>query len=135
MGGINYAAVLVAAAVSFAIGFLWYSEILFGNLWVKLSGIAKKDAKKAKKQGMWKSAVASLISYFVMAGVLSSIIVYIGKTPAVGAFIGVLSWLGFIATTTLGGVLWEGKSIKLYLFNNAYHLVSLVVMGLIIGAW
>jgi hypothetical protein len=52
---INYLAVLVAALVSMVIGGLWYSPLLFGNIWMKLSGITQKDVEKAKKQGMMKS--------------------------------------------------------------------------------
>ena len=44
-------------------------------------------------------------------------------------------WLGFIAPVTLGSVLWEMKSWKLWILNNAYYLVVLVVMGLIFTLW
>ena len=44
-------------------------------------------------------------------------------------------WLGFIVTTLLNGVLWEKRTVKLYLFNIVYHLVSLCVMALILGLW
>lgn len=44
-------------------------------------------------------------------------------------------WLGFIATVTLGGVLWEGKPWKLWIFNNGYQLISLAVMAVILVKW
>ena len=47
---VNYLAVLVAAIVSMVIGGLWYSPLLFGNVWMKLSGITQKDVEKAKKK-------------------------------------------------------------------------------------
>ena len=52
-----------------------------------------------------------------------------------GAIVAALIWIGFMATKALGGVLWEEKSWKLYFLNVSYDLVSLVAMGVIIGAW
>ena len=44
-------------------------------------------------------------------------------------------WLGFIATTMIGIVLWEIKPVKLYLLIVAYYLISLLVMGSILALW
>ncbi|MDO8510396.1 MAG: DUF1761 domain-containing protein [bacterium] len=54
---------------------------------------------------------------------------------AAGFMVGVWNWLGFIAPVTLGSVLWEGRSWKLWFLNNAYYLVTLVVMGIILALW
>jgi hypothetical protein len=52
-----------------------------------------------------------------------------------GISLGAMVWLGFIATVTLASVLYEKRSVNLYILNNAYQLVSLVVMGAIVAAW
>ena len=36
---INYLAVVVAAIAWFVVGSLWYSPLLFGKMWMELSGI------------------------------------------------------------------------------------------------
>lgn len=41
----------------------------------------------------------------------------------------------FIAPVTLGVVLWEGKPWKLWVLNNGYQLLSLLVMGVILAIW
>jgi hypothetical protein len=41
-----------------------------------------------------------------------------------------MCWLGFIATTSLGMVLWEGKSWKLYAINIGYYFVTFIIGGL-----
>lgn len=46
---------------------------------------------------------------------------------------GFWNWLGFIAPVTLGVVLWEGKPWKLWVLHNAYYLLALLVMGVILG--
>ena len=49
---VNYLAVVVAAVVSIIIGSLWYSPLLFGNVWMRLQRFTKKDMDKAKQKGM-----------------------------------------------------------------------------------
>ncbi|MEK6935014.1 MAG: DUF1761 domain-containing protein [Nanoarchaeota archaeon] len=132
---VNLLAVLVAGIAYFIIGGLWYS-LLFGKVWMNLMGFTKKDIEKAKQGGMAKKYVINFISALVPGYMLAYILDFLKvSTVGNGVMIGVMVWLGFIATTTLGVVLWEGKPFKLYLLNNGYHLVSLVVMGAILGAW
>jgi hypothetical protein len=75
-----------------------------------------------------------------MAYVLSHSIVfanfYLGTSGIYGGLMaGFWNWLGFVAPVTLGSVLWEGKSWKLWCFNNSYYLVMLLVMGVILSLW
>jgi len=133
---INYIAVLVAAVVNMIIGALWYSPVLFGNLWMRLSGMDKKSIGKSKQKGMGKLYAAAFISTFVMAFVLAHFIDYTeSSTVSDGMQAGFWIWLGFIATVSLGGVLWEKKPIKVWVLNNAYNLFGLLVMGSILAVW
>ena len=132
---INYIAIVVSAIVSMIIGSLWYSPLLFGNLWMKLQGFSKKDMGKAKQKGMGKLYLAAFIGSLLTAGVLGYLIDMVGKSVSSGILIALLAWLGFIVTTLLGSVLWEGKPVSLYVLNILFHLVNLVVMGLILGMW
>lgn len=132
---INLLAVFVSAVVSMIIGMFWYS-VLFGKAWMKLSGITQKDIGKAKKKGIGKSYLAGFIATFIMIYVLAHIIFYAqARTIAEGAIAGFWVWLGFIATVLLGGILWEGKPVKLYVLNVAHYLVVLAVSGAIIATW
>ena len=136
---INYLAVLIAAIVSVIIGMVWYSPVLFGKLWIKWSNFNTKmnkaqqaAHKKAAQKGMIISFFVSIITAYILAVILS----LIGSTtgPA-GAQIGLLVAVGFVATTSINSVLWENKSAKVYILNNAHHLVSFAIMGAILGAW
>lgn len=133
---INYLAVLVAAIASMVIGALWFSPVLFGNLWMKLSNISKADIEKAKQKGMAKSYFWAFISTLVMAYVLANLINFTGSdTFAEGIRLGFWLWLGFIATVSLGRVLWEGKSFKLWILDNAHNLIAIIVMSAILVTW
>lgn len=129
-------AVIVAAVVSFLVGWLWYSQALFGKLWMRESGIPKSAMDKAKKKSMMTSMTGGLLAQLVMAWVLA---MFISATASFGVVEGMLSafwiWLGFVATIAFGSVLWEGKSVTLFLINALHWLVALVIQGAIIGAW
>lgn len=131
---INYLAVLVAALANMALGFVWYGP-LFGKQWMKLMGFDKKKLN-VMKTNMTKTYALGFISTLVMSYVLSHFVDYIGATSVgEGAAAGFWIWLGFIATITLGSVLWERKPFSLYTLNNAYNLIGLIVMGIILAVW
>ncbi len=114
------------------IGFLWYSKMLFGNTWMKLSGISEAQIKKANSN-MPMLYGTMFIASLVMAYVLAHFANYAGALTLMdGATAGFWAWLGFVATTMLTTVLYDGKPIKLYLINSGYQLVTLLVMGMIL---
>lgn len=133
---INYLAVLVAGVAAMVLGGLWYSPLLFGKAWMKLSGFTEKDMEKAKQKGMFLSYFFNFVSILVMAYVLSHFVDYAGATDWRGGLqAGFWIWLGFVATVMLGMVLWEGKPFRLYLINVLYWLVALLGMGAILAVW
>lgn len=133
---LNLLAVVVAAVAAMALGALWYSPIMFGNVWVKLSGMTKKDMKKAKDKRMGKLYFANFIGVLIMSYVLAFLIYSAGVTSMADGFkIALLVWVGFVVPLLLGGVLWEGKPMKLYYLNVSYQLISIVLMSIIITAW
>src|SRR3989338_6056062 len=111
---INYLAVLVSAVAGFVIGALWYS-VLFGKVWMRLSGMDKKKIEKERKKGMAKSYAAGFAVLVVMAFVLAHFVDMAEATTVLeGAQAGFWAWLGFVATVMLNKVLWEGKPFNLY---------------------
>ena len=133
---INYFAVLLSALVSMGLGALWYSPLLFGKQWIALMGFTPEKMEAAKAKGMGKSYSIAFVGSLVMACVLANFVSSMQIT-AVGAALqlGFLAWLGFVATVSLGQVLWEGKSWKLYWILNTYQLVSLLISSVILTLW
>lgn len=136
---LNYLAVIVAAVASMIIGSLWYGP-LFGKQWIKLSGISTEKIDASKKSGMGKLYTLAFIGSLVMAYVLSHSLVfasdYLGVSGvSAGLMAGFWNWLGFVAPVTMGAVLWEGKSWKLWCLHNSYQLLTLLIMGVILAMW
>ena len=130
---INYAAILVASIASFFVGFIWYTPGVFGNMWMEMSGITKGDVKSRQK-GMAGKMAAAFVAQLVMAYVLWFFMSGMNMTePMQGMRIAACMWLGGVATTMLGIVIWENKPCKLYLLNAVHWLVAMVVMGAVLG--
>lgn len=136
---INYLAVLVATVASMALGFAWYGP-LFGQQWMALSGMTPEKIAASKEKGMGKMYAIALLGSLVMSYVLAHSLVFASAYMNVSGFaagvqVGFWNWLGFIAPVTMGSVLWEGKSWRLWAINNGYFFISLLAMGVILAVW
>ncbi len=126
--------VFVAAIASFIFGWLFYSNVLFGPLWLKLSKIDKKEQKEMASSPMAGRMITALISSIVTAWVL---LFFMGKLT-INSYSGAIPlvfkiWLGFLVSTTLiGGVLWENKSVKLFFLNSIYWLLNLIIISFVL---
>src|ERR1700751_853980 len=111
---INFTTLIAAALVKFFLGWLWYSPVLFLKPWMRLVGLDETQMKA----GMGKAIFFELVGSFVMAFVLLHAVHYAGATSlAQGAAVGFFNWLGFVVVTTMGGVLFEKRPVKLFLIN------------------
>ena len=129
---INYLAVLVATLVKFFLGWLWYSQFVFGKQWAALTGITQ-DKMKAS---MPKAIGADLVGTFILAWVLAHAVGYAGATTVgTGAAVGFFNWLGFIFAATLGTMFYEQRPPKLGLIYNGYMLIAFLIMGGILAVW
>jgi len=129
---VNWVAIVIAAIAQFIIGWVWYGP-LFGKTWMSMMGMSQQSMSR---EGMGKTMTLTFIGSLVTAAVLSMLVGWMGaKTLSAGIAAGFWAWLGFVATVTLGGVLFAKMSWNLYILNNAYQLVSLAVMGAILAKW
>lgn len=128
---INYWAVLVAAVASFIIGSLWYTSLLFGNAWMKETGMTEEKARQANMPLLLGT---SFIINLIMALLLAA---FVGPDSnlAIGVFAGALAGTGWVALSTGIQYMFEQKSFKLFLINGGYQTVTFIVMGGIVGAW
>ncbi len=134
---VNYLAILIAGVVSMAIGFLWYSPILFGNKWAKLKGYSAEQLKKEQKEmGKWYgvSFIVSLLTAYVLAHTMAlsqNFYEYpILQTALTSAF---FMWLGFVMPVQLTNTIFGNKKFQLFGIDTGYQLVSLIVMGVVIA--
>ena len=130
--GVNYLAVVVAAVVALVIGFIWYSPRVFGNRWMAYLGTTQAQLGNPGPTGMLVGVVASLLNAWVLALLALNLG---GKSVTDGVLLGVLAWLGFMATITAAQISFEKKSWGLWVLNNAHNLLVQVIMAAIVTAW
>jgi len=95
---INYLAVALAALAAMALGWLWYSPVMFQKRWMKEVGMKPKDAARAQQEGV-KAMGFMFLATLVMAYVLAHFVDYLGATDAREAlWAGSWIWVGFVAT-------------------------------------
>lgn len=135
LDNINWITLLASPVAAMAIGFLWYSPILFGKEWTELMKLKKGDIDQSKK-GMAKTYGISFIAALITAFVLKQFIdLFYVTTVMEGLQLAFWAWFGFVATTMVTGVLYEKKSWSLFLINSGYQLASLLAMSAILTYW
>ena len=130
---ISYPAVLVAAAVYYILGAVWYG--LFSKVWLKAMDKTEDDIEQMKKgapKGYLFSAIASLITAYVLAHIIA---IADATTIMAGMETGFWVSLGFVLTTSLSTSLFEDRPMTLYALNGGYNLVGLLFMGGILASW
>ncbi len=135
---INWLPILVAAAVSFVIGWIWYSDSVFGLVWRRLAGVSEEYHMQMaqNKKRMWKLMALYFVSLLLTAWALSFAVILSGSYSIVDAlYLGFLVWLGFGIPATIGSVLWEGRPWKFYGINVGYLLLALLVSSIILTLW
>ncbi|HZX20709.1 MAG TPA: DUF1761 domain-containing protein [archaeon] len=127
---VNIVSVIAAGVAAMVIGFIWYGP-LFGKKWLSLMGMKESTMDNKKKMPMMALAglVAAIITAWILAAFMqAAYVVTLDGALMVAFFV----WLGFQATITIGSVLWEGKSVSLFVLNAAHQLVSLLVMATVL---
>jgi hypothetical protein len=130
---INFWPVLVATIAAMIIGWIWYTPSVFGNIWMRSTGKRMEDMDKASaNRGMSGMVIVALIEAYILAHFVQ----YVNATTISGAVqLAFWVWLGFVATVSASGVLFEGKPKSWWLITNGYQLVTLIVMACILAIW
>ena len=128
---INWPAVLVAGLSAFAVGGIWYSRPLFGNAWMADSNLTEEQIKQGNKGKIFGfTAVFSLL----MAVNLAMFLADTKTDVAWGAEAGFLAGIWTFCAIAIHS-LFELKGWRHIFINGGYSVVSLTLMGAIIGLW
>ena len=132
---INYPAVIVATLVHFILGGIWYS-LLFANKFIQLMGWTKAQLDEVAKQSHAKEYLIAFLSSLVLVYILAHFVQYTKASSAIsGLQTAFWLWLGFVVTTQLPTVIFEGRNPGLYLLNIGYQFVGCALAGVILAIW
>ncbi|MYD42264.1 MAG: DUF1761 domain-containing protein [Gammaproteobacteria bacterium] len=127
---LNWLAIIVAALVSFAIGYPWYGPI-FGKAWLAALGKTADEIEPSPKPFII-SIVTTLVTAFVMAVLIACLGI---QTWYDGAILGLAVGIGFIAASNVSDAAFCGWSWNLVMIQSSYRIVYSVVTGIILGVW
>lgn len=128
---INWLAVIVAGLSAFLVGGIWYSPVLFANAWMKDNKLNPDEVKAANKAKIFGFA---FIFSIIMAVNLGMFLADAKTDITWGATAGFLAGIWTFSAIAIQG-LFELKSWRVIFINGGYSLVSLTLMGTIIGWW
>ncbi|WP_096271915.1 DUF1761 domain-containing protein [Paucisalibacillus globulus] len=127
---INFLAVIISAVAICILGSIWYSPKVFWNTWQTLKGLKDEDLPSVGKV-MTGSILMAIINSFLLA--------IIAEWANIDSWVDGL-WLGLvvglvIAGTSATNALYEGMKWKLYFITAGFHVVSMILAGVIIGSF
>lgn len=127
---VNWLAVLVAAVLTFVLGGVWYSPVLFGRAWQRLTGLSDEALKQ-------HVARTFLVSFVCAAVAATNLAFFLGKDATLGFGLGAgaATGIGWVATAMTTTYLFERKPLALIAIDTGYHAVAYTVMGALLGAW
>ncbi len=140
---INWAAVALATVVNMVIGALWFSPVMFAKPWTaEVEKTIGKETFQRLHDSMTSKGTATrtyglmLVGAFLVSYVMGLVADWrAADTIVEGLMIGGVTWLGFVVTTALVTVLFEGRSLVVYFISMAHQLVAFAATGVILAVW
>lgn len=135
LGDLNWLAVLVSTVAFFALGGLWYSNILFGKQWTEAVGWDEPEGEKPPITLYLMPLVTCLVSSIAVAMLAGA-----SGTGTVGEGIalGLVTGLGLAAMALLVTGFFDPKKPRPMVWvaiTSGYHVVGLVIVAVIVSVW
>lgn len=127
--------ILLATAVSFMFGGVWYTVL--SKPWLAALGKSEADVKSAGRPMPLLFAI-SIAGQLVMAWVLAGLLAHVAPgnvTLRTGLITAALVWLGFVVTTLITNHGYQGNRWSLTVIDGLHWLGVLLIQGAIIGAF
>jgi hypothetical protein len=127
---LNYPAIAAATVVVFIEGSLYYSPLMFGPMWMRLSGMDPHA-----KISPW-AVVAEIARGFVLTYVVARLAAHLADADRRSATrLGLWLWLGFPLMLLSGSVMWQGVSWTIGAIHAGDWLAKLLLITAIVGGW
>lgn len=127
--GIDYLAIVVAAALGFATGAVWYGVL--GRQWMAALGLTKEQLGRSRTPFVI-TAIANLLMAWMLAGILGHLGAVTIRSAVISAF---FVWLGFVVTTLTVNYAFGKRKLALMVIDAGHWLAVLLVMGIVLGAF
>jgi len=133
---LNYVAVATIALAGFALGWLWYSPVLFARPWMIEMKLTPEKMREAAAKGLARYFVTAfcymLLSTFGLAVLI--------RTQGVGNWLAGAGYGLFTGTFVLGvrllnSSLWEGRTFRLQAITIGHEVALFTLQGALLAVW
>lgn len=122
-------AILLSAILAFALGWLWYSPKVFGNVWMEAIGKKPGDVEESLARYLvtfvgWVVA-AFVYSFLISHGFIEGFRDYM--------FLSVALWGAFMMPAKSHAIMWGNFNTKLLWIDGGYMLAGYIIFAFVFG--
>jgi|SRR5260370_6305473 hypothetical protein len=127
---INYWAVVVSALAAFVMSSLYYSPLLFGNVWLAVDPAAAGTTPSIGR------VLGEFGRTIVIAFVVARLMAIPGGSDWKGAIrLALWLWFGFSAMMWVGAIMWEKTPWQVAAIHSGDWLLKTLLIAVILGLW
>lgn len=127
---VNWVPVIVSTVLSFVLGALWHSPVLFGKAWTEEVNASHEKSKSHFGMVFGLSALLHLITLTALAALIGR-----DSSAMDGLLTGLAVSIVFVSATIGVTYIFASRSFRLFLIDAGFYIVFFSIAGLIIGIW
>ncbi|TFF86879.1 MAG: DUF1761 domain-containing protein [Promethearchaeota archaeon] len=122
---------IISSIIYILLGLVWYR--IFEKTWLEEINKTKEEVKFTI--GDYIGTVVTALIIILVEGYVINLFYYaLGyMNIGFGIMVGAIIWIGFVAAVGLVQFLYKNRSMTLFLIDYGYHLIGLLIGGLIFG--
>lgn len=130
--GLNFWGILVGGVIHWVVGALWYSPLLFGNIWAKAKKIDLESSEHGASPLMYMSGL--LVGWVLAIGV--AVLLGLSGVASIPGALGVsaLLWFSFTCGPMFANAVFGG-SYTVWVIDSMYPLVSTLAIATLLNVW
>jgi hypothetical protein len=137
ISGLNFVGVLIAFAISFVSGGIWFGPKTFYPIWMKAKGIpsGQLDSNQNKPAILFGGTIIGVIAMTLTLGLIITSIQKNNPSFSVtdGALVGLALGVGIGMFASLSHRLFGADSLKVWIIETANDAINLTIAGAIIA--
>jgi hypothetical protein len=135
LASLNPVAIIAVSVLSFLLGGLWYSPLLFMKAWIEEMKMTP-EMMKAQSKGPLRTFGPALLLTLVSTATLASLLALCHIAgPLKGAELGLFVGVGLVAAREGTNAVFENRNLRHYIIVAGYDVVLLALQGAILAVW